>query len=162
MWMLDLAAGAAQAVPALYLVAPDAREDDVRKQLVRPAFRRIGDLSVKYLPYSELERNRHSMARFGEGPQGDRRSRAGSRVVLACSGRSGNPPTARAASSTGRHPHRGAPLPQRPRAGAALAGRLLAGWSATPEQAVWPCIVSLLFGAIIGVPAGFAISSGAR
>jgi type II restriction enzyme len=65
--MLDLASGAAQAVRGLYLVAPDAREEDVRKQLARPAFRRIGELSVKYLPYGELERNRQSMARFGEG-----------------------------------------------------------------------------------------------
>lgn len=47
--------------------APDAREDDVRRQLARPAFRSISALSVKYLPYSELERNRDSMGRFGEG-----------------------------------------------------------------------------------------------
>jgi type II restriction enzyme len=67
MRMLDLASCAAQAVGGLYLVAPDAREPDVRKQLARPAFRRIADVSVKYLPYGELERNRHSMARFGEG-----------------------------------------------------------------------------------------------
>lgn len=67
MRMLDLASGAVQAVRGLYLVAPDAREEDVRKQLARPAFRRIGDLSVKYLPYGELERNRDSIARFGEG-----------------------------------------------------------------------------------------------
>ena len=39
--MLDLASGGAQAVRGLYLVAPDAREEDVRKQLARPAFRRI-------------------------------------------------------------------------------------------------------------------------
>ena len=62
-----LASGAAQAVRGLYLVAPDSREDEVRKQLARPAFRRIGELSVRYLPYGELERNRQSMARFGEG-----------------------------------------------------------------------------------------------
>jgi type II restriction enzyme len=67
MRMLDLASGAPQAMCGLYLVAPDAREGDVRRQLARPAFRRIGDLSVKYLPYGELERNRESMARFGEG-----------------------------------------------------------------------------------------------
>ena len=67
MRMLDLASGPAQAVRGLYLVAPDAREGDVRKQLARPAFRRIGDLGVKYLPYSVLEQNRESMARFGEG-----------------------------------------------------------------------------------------------
>jgi type II restriction enzyme len=54
--MLDLATAAAQAVRGLYLVAPDAREEDVRRQLARPAFRRIG----------ELERNRQSIARFGE------------------------------------------------------------------------------------------------
>ncbi|HSN13910.1 MAG TPA: type II restriction endonuclease, partial [Anaeromyxobacteraceae bacterium] len=51
----------------LYLVAPDAREDEVRRQLARPAFRRIGELAVKYLPYGELDRHRESMARFGEG-----------------------------------------------------------------------------------------------
>jgi type II restriction enzyme len=65
--MLDLATAAVQAVRGLYLVAPDAREEDVRKQLARPAFRRIGELSVRYLPYGELERNRQSIARFGEG-----------------------------------------------------------------------------------------------
>jgi type II restriction enzyme len=67
MRMLDLASGATAAVRGLYLVAPDSREDDVRKQLARPAFRRIGDLAVKYLPYGELERNRESMGRFGVG-----------------------------------------------------------------------------------------------
>ncbi|HEX9399750.1 MAG TPA: type II restriction endonuclease, partial [Anaeromyxobacter sp.] len=67
MRMLDLASGPAKAVRGLYLVAPDAREDDVRKQLTRPAFRRIGELAVKYLPYSALEQHRESMARFGEG-----------------------------------------------------------------------------------------------
>ena len=65
--MLDLASGATHALRGLYLVAPDAREDDVRKQLARPAFRKIQDLSVKYLPYGELERHRESIARFGEG-----------------------------------------------------------------------------------------------
>ena len=40
----------------------------------RPAFRDISEsyelsyeLGVRYLPYSELESNRESMARFGEG-----------------------------------------------------------------------------------------------
>jgi type II restriction enzyme len=65
--LLDLASTPERSVKGLYLVAPDGREDGVRRQLARPAFRRIGDLSVKYLPYSELERNRDSMARFGEG-----------------------------------------------------------------------------------------------
>jgi type II restriction enzyme len=67
MRLLDLASGPAEALPALFLVAPDAREDDVRKQLARPAFGRIGRLTVKYLSYGDLERNREAMARFGEG-----------------------------------------------------------------------------------------------
>jgi type II restriction enzyme len=66
--LLDLALGAA-AEPArgLFLVAPDDREDDVRAQLARPAFSRVRDLQVRFLPYSELETHRHSMARFGHG-----------------------------------------------------------------------------------------------
>jgi type II restriction enzyme len=51
----------------MYLVAPDDREEEVRSQLSRPAFRTIGSLSARYLPYSELENHRESMARFGEG-----------------------------------------------------------------------------------------------
>ncbi|MEO5315405.1 type II restriction endonuclease [Pseudarthrobacter sp. CC12] len=66
--MLDLAlSGETGAVEALYLVAPDAREEEVRTQLRRPAFSRITDLHVRYLPYGELETNRHAIARFGRG-----------------------------------------------------------------------------------------------
>lgn len=65
--LLDLALGAADATKDLFLVAPDDREDEVRAQLHRPAFRRVADLQVKYLPYGELERNREAMARFGQG-----------------------------------------------------------------------------------------------
>jgi type II restriction enzyme len=66
--MLDLALGVPDhAGVRLFLVAPDAREDDVRQQLARPAFRRVADLSVRFLPYGELEKNRESMARFGTG-----------------------------------------------------------------------------------------------
>lgn len=66
--MLDLALGAPErTVRGLYLVAPDDREREVRDQLARPAFRRVADLQMRYLPYSELERHRGSMARFGEG-----------------------------------------------------------------------------------------------
>lgn len=35
----------------------------------RQAFRRVGDLELKYLPYGELGRNREAMARFGQGLQ---------------------------------------------------------------------------------------------
>ena len=66
--LLDLALGAPDHAAAhLFLVAPDAREDDARQQLARPAFRRVADLKVRFLPYGELERNREAMARFGTG-----------------------------------------------------------------------------------------------
>lgn len=66
--MLDLAlSGETGATHALYLVAPDAREEEVRAQLRRPAFSRIADLHVRYLPYGELARNREAIARFGQG-----------------------------------------------------------------------------------------------
>ena len=44
-----------------------ALPDDVRAQLARPAFARVADLRVRYLPYSELAKNREVMARFGHG-----------------------------------------------------------------------------------------------
>ncbi|MBI2570796.1 MAG: type II restriction endonuclease [Candidatus Schekmanbacteria bacterium] len=66
--LLDLALGpAVESARGLFLVAPDDREEQVRAQLARPAFSRISDLSVRFLPYSELEVHRHSMARFGHG-----------------------------------------------------------------------------------------------
>lgn len=67
--MLDLAlsGGDLHAAAGLFLVAPDAREADVRAQIARPAFSRIGDLDISYLPYSELERNRDTIGRFGSG-----------------------------------------------------------------------------------------------
>lgn len=66
--LLDLALGSADSnAQGLFLVAPDKRETDVRAQLARPAFKRVVDLNVRFLPYSELEKHRESMARFGEG-----------------------------------------------------------------------------------------------
>lgn len=67
--MLDLAlsGGDLQTTAKLFLVAPDAREADVRAQLQRPAFRRVADLDFSYLPYGELERNREAIGRFGSG-----------------------------------------------------------------------------------------------
>ena len=66
--MLDLALGApTSATRGLFLVAPDSREEDVRQQLARPAFSRIAELDMRYLPYGELERHREAMARFGQG-----------------------------------------------------------------------------------------------
>lgn len=66
--LLDLALGVPEhAVKGLFLVAPDDREDEVREQLQRPAFRHIATLQMRYLPYGELSRNREAIARFGEG-----------------------------------------------------------------------------------------------
>jgi type II restriction enzyme len=66
--MLDLAlSGHAGALCGMYLVAPDNREDEVRTQLRRPAFSRVADLKVRYLPYGDLDRNRDAIARFGRG-----------------------------------------------------------------------------------------------
>jgi type II restriction enzyme len=66
--LLDLALGGSDpAAHGLFLVAPDDREQDVRAQLARPAFRRVADLRVRYLRYSDLEKHRESMARFGSG-----------------------------------------------------------------------------------------------
>jgi len=66
--MLDLALGPeAQALEGLFLVAPDNRESEVRDQLRRPAFSRISDLKVRYLPYGELRTHRETISRFGQG-----------------------------------------------------------------------------------------------
>lgn len=66
--MLDLALGLpAQPAHALFLVAPDAREGDVRDQLLRPAFSRVADLNVRFISYGQLEANRESITRFGQG-----------------------------------------------------------------------------------------------
>lgn len=66
--LLDLALGhAGDTIRGLYLVAPDNREDAVRAQLARPAFSRVGELRLRFLPYSELEKHRDAMARFGHG-----------------------------------------------------------------------------------------------
>lgn len=66
--LLDLALGGGdRATRGLFLVAPDDREEEVRTQLSRPAFSRVADLGVRYLPYGELACHRESMARFGHG-----------------------------------------------------------------------------------------------
>lgn len=59
--------GDLHATAGLFLVAPDARESEVRAQIARPAFSRIADLEIAYLPYDELERHKESISRFGSG-----------------------------------------------------------------------------------------------
>ena len=66
--MLDLALGpCGNLLKGIFLVAPDAREAEVRAQMARPAFAAVVDLDVRYLPYGELDRHRDSIIRFGEG-----------------------------------------------------------------------------------------------
>lgn len=66
--MLDLALGSGVDHGTKYfLVAPDRREADVRAQFARPAFSRVSELDLRYLPYSELETHRASIGRFGQG-----------------------------------------------------------------------------------------------
>ncbi|WP_194712145.1 type II restriction endonuclease [Noviherbaspirillum soli] len=69
--MLDLALGFPEHGNAsFFLVAPDAREKDVRAQFARPAFSRVADLDVRYLGYDNLKSNREAIGRFGSGLKG--------------------------------------------------------------------------------------------
>lgn len=66
--MLALALGTELAVRApLFLVAPDNWRQEVRQQLQRPAFSRVAELGIRYLPYSQLQEHRGAIARFGSG-----------------------------------------------------------------------------------------------
>jgi type II restriction enzyme len=69
--MLDLAYGAEKAITGnFFLVAPDNREQDVRAQFARPAFARVDDLDLRYLPYGEISQHKDAIARFGTGLRG--------------------------------------------------------------------------------------------
>ena len=69
--MLDLALGIDGAEARnFFLVAPDDREGEVRAQFARPAFSRVSELNLRYLPYSELRNHRETIARFGNGLKG--------------------------------------------------------------------------------------------
>lgn len=66
--MLDLALGTDfQAQDKLFLVAPDNREKEVLQQLQRPAFSKVRELGIRYLPYGELRTHREAIAKFGAG-----------------------------------------------------------------------------------------------
>ena len=67
MRMVDLALCGNGEVGGLFLVAPDDRENDVRRQLARPAMKAVASLRVRYLSYGDLEAHRGAMARFGNG-----------------------------------------------------------------------------------------------
>lgn len=66
--MLDLALdGDMGSESTLFLVAPDERRQEVAQQLRRPAFSRVADLGIRYLPYGELKNHRQAIQRFGVG-----------------------------------------------------------------------------------------------
>lgn len=69
--LLDLATGVESAKDLqMFLVVPDSREQDVRDQLHRPAFRNTPTFSVKFLSYGALKDHREAIARFGTGMKG--------------------------------------------------------------------------------------------
>ncbi len=66
--MLDLALGTdIGAGSNMFLVAPDNRRSEVVQQLTRPAFARVSELGIRYLPYSALKEHRQAISRFGAG-----------------------------------------------------------------------------------------------
>lgn len=66
--MLDVAlSGDPDTAHGMYLVAPVAREEEVRAQIRRPVFSRVTDLKVRYRLYGELRADREAIMRFGRG-----------------------------------------------------------------------------------------------
>ena len=66
--MLDLALGPHFGADGkLFLVAPDNRRQEVAQQLRRPAFSRVGELGIRYLPYGQLGEHGNAIKRFGTG-----------------------------------------------------------------------------------------------
>jgi type II restriction enzyme len=66
--MLDLALGSPMGnTSRLFLVAPDSRRSEVAQQLNRPAFSRVAELGIRYLPYGELRDHAGAIQRFGSG-----------------------------------------------------------------------------------------------
>lgn len=69
--LFDLATGVSSAKELhMFVVAPDEREEEVRDQLRRPAFRNTSNLKLKFLPYGGLREHREAIARFGTGMRG--------------------------------------------------------------------------------------------
>ena len=66
--MLDLAMSLPEQTHLpLFLVTPDARQEEVRKQINRPAFSRIEALNLRFLSYNDLHCHHDSIMRFGSG-----------------------------------------------------------------------------------------------
>lgn len=65
--LFDLALSLGASLEGLYLVAPGDREEEIRAQIQRPCFGSRPQFELRFLAYSELEQNRVTMGRFGEG-----------------------------------------------------------------------------------------------
>lgn len=66
--MLDLAMSLPEQTKLpLFLVAPDTRQDEVKKQINRPAFSRIEELNLRFLGYNDLINHHDVMIKFGTG-----------------------------------------------------------------------------------------------
>ncbi|MBI4316930.1 MAG: hypothetical protein HY675_00450 [Chloroflexi bacterium] len=64
--LIDLAHSLGDPSPHLFLVAPDAREKEVRAQLHRPAFAQLGGLQLRYILFSDLCEHCDGMCKFGD------------------------------------------------------------------------------------------------
>ena len=51
----------------IFIVAPDARREDVSAQWRRPALAQLSHVEVRYLPYQQLQNHAASIIRFGHG-----------------------------------------------------------------------------------------------
>jgi type II restriction enzyme len=68
MRMLDLVLSPINLASApIFIVAPDARREDVFTQWRRPAFAQLSHVEVRYLPYQQLQNHADSIVRFGHG-----------------------------------------------------------------------------------------------
>lgn len=64
--LADLAESFADERPHLFLVAPDKREKEVQTQLLRPSFKRLGDLQFRYFVFSDLCEHCASICKLGD------------------------------------------------------------------------------------------------
>lgn len=66
--MLDLILGSSAISQApIFIVAPNARRDEVFSQWRRPAFAQHSTVEVRYLPYQHLHDHQEAIKRFGSG-----------------------------------------------------------------------------------------------
>ena len=68
MRMLDLILSPSAVTNApIFIVAPNARREEVFTQWRRPAFAQVSHVEVRYLPYQQLHEHTNAIVRFGQG-----------------------------------------------------------------------------------------------